>query len=376
MNQHLSQLTKITGGDVREVCSVSRMNAIQDAILALAGGENISTAGGLIKAPGVGRVRLEMRRIEARHSAGRRFVVTYDANNQRLYVGPGSVAWVDKTDQERAVLPEYPTLDGTSLKDSPYWDCSAGGKVTAGRKYGVLCVLRHDAGERIREMRLAEADESGDGGYAVDDEEAWLWEIATVTFTGVSADLTVESMEQKWESDIYWDETVESSSSGSGSVPDGSSESGGGDDDYGSGSGSEDPGSDKSTAIVPASWSPSGFAALFVAEMPEVRFDDVLEVALTGRVTVARLDRRFVEVCAAGSIMCCGWSGDRPGAVGVAIAGDCAVVTAARWAWARPVRLTLRLSGVRKGFKGQRFPFRTARQFTQNEAFINSAYEP
>jgi hypothetical protein len=183
-------------------------------------------------------------------------------------------------------------------------------------------------------------------------------------------------MEQKWESDIYWDETVESSSSGSGSVPDGSSESGGGDDDYGSGSGSEDPGSDKSTAIVPASWSPSGFAALFVAEMPEVRFDDVLEVALTGRVTVARLDRRFVEVCAAGSIMCCGWSGDRPGAVGVAIAGDCAVVTAARWAWARPVRLTLRLSGVRKGFKGQRFPFRTARQFTQNEAFINSAYEP
>jgi len=34
----------------------------------------------------------------------------------------------------------------------------------------------------------------------------------------------------------------------------------------------------------------------------------------------------------------------------------------------------LRLTGIRRGFAGKRFPRRTREQFLANEAFINSAY--
>jgi hypothetical protein len=42
--------------------------------------------------------------------------------------------------------------------------------------------------------------------------------------------------------------------------------------------------------------------------------------------------------------------------------------------WLRPETVQVRLSGVRKGFAGKRFPTRTREQFVANEAFINSAY--
>ena len=39
-----------------------------------------------------------------------------------------------------------------------------------------------------------------------------------------------------------------------------------------------------------------------------------------------------------------------------------------------PVRLVIRLTGIRKGFAGKRFPDRTREQFLANEKFIRSAY--
>ena len=46
----------------------------------------------------------------------------------------------------------------------------------------------------------------------------------------------------------------------------------------------------------------------------------------------------------------------------------------ARLPWLRPGTVQVRLSGIRKGFAGKRFPMRTHAQFVANEAFINSAY--
>ena len=185
---------------------------------------------------------------------------------------------------------------------------------------------------------------------------------------------------QLWQSDIYVTADMMDSASSAASIGGSAEGSSGGSvggsvgGSIGGSSGSADPGSFKDTAIVPASWSPFGYAALFVAEMPEVRFDDVLVVALDGRRTVMPMDKRFVEVCEAKSIRCCGWSGDRRGSVAVVVSEGSVVITASCFPFLRPQTVTLRLSGVRKGFRGKRFPFRTRRQFDENEAFINSAY--
>lgn len=58
--QILAKLTPITGRDLRKVMTRERLTAMQDAILALADGENITTSGGLRKGLGGGRLRLDM----------------------------------------------------------------------------------------------------------------------------------------------------------------------------------------------------------------------------------------------------------------------------------------------------------------------------
>ena len=131
--------------------------------------------------------------------------------------------------------------------------------------------------------------------------------------------------------------------------------------------------SSKSTAIVPAPWlGEDGFAALFIHEMPEVRFDDVMTVPLDGRITKCAMDGRYVQVCHPGSIQVCGWSGDRPGNLGFRVEGGFVVIEAGRFC--RPREVVIRLTGVRLGFQGLRLPSRTREQFEANEAFINSAY--
>jgi hypothetical protein len=148
----------------------------------------------------------------------------------------------------------------------------------------------------------------------------------------------------------------------------------------GLGSGPIDPpggssgGSDKSTAIVPAPWSPTGYVALFIAEMPEVRFDDVVTFAVRGRRQSVALDHRFLAVCEKDSIVLCGSGTDNGRAARVWLAGKQLNVEVSRLPWLRPGQISVRLSGIRKGFAGKRFPNRTHKQFEANEAFINSAY--
>jgi hypothetical protein len=135
----------------------------------------------------------------------------------------------------------------------------------------------------------------------------------------------------------------------------------------------EESGSDKSTAIVPASFTPGGFTALFTEECPEVRFDDVLLVTMVGRTATVPIDPKFVEVCEKNSIEVCAAQPDRPMMVGARVNGSHVHVTLSEESQT-PVRIVLRLTAIRRGFAGVRFPNRTREQFEANERFLQSAY--
>lgn len=163
----------------------------------------------------------------------------------------------------------------------------------------------------------------------------------------------------------------QSSSSGS-SWSSGSSSGSGSDSGSGSGSGSSS-GSDKSTAIVPARFSPTGYAALFTLETPEVRFDDVLDLKVRQRNQLVVIDPRYLAVCEPGSMRVCGVSCDQPVAVAASVVGDQVRLRFGRSA-KRRVSVVIRLTGIRKGFADRRFPARRHDQFLANERFLNSAY--
>lgn len=118
-------------------------------------------------------------------------------------------------------------------------------------------------------------------------------------------------VDQKVSSDIPWFVTIikgekkdGSSDSSSGSQVSISFSSGGSDGSGSGGSGgSSSSGSSKSTCIVPSSKHKEGFAALFLPEMPrEAVFLDTLTVFLARRITVAKIDPHFVEVCEPGHV--------------------------------------------------------------------------
>ncbi len=138
--------------------------------------------------------------------------------------------------------------------------------------------------------------------------------------------------------------------------------------------GDDETGSDKSTAIVPAAWSPTGYAALFVAECPEVRFDDVIVVHVPQVDGQVPIDPRYVSVCEPDSLEACGTQADLPVPLGARVEGEYVHLRFAEQRPEQSLRLVIRLTGIRRGFADQRFPTRTARQFAANEKFIRSAY--
>ena len=153
---------------------------------------------------------------------------------------------------------------------------------------------------------------------------------------------------------IFSDESSSSSSSSSGSPPSSSSSS------------------SKSTAIVPCSWNETGYAALFIAEMPEVRFDDHVEIFPTKRFSKTPLDEKFLEVCEPETVRVISAIGDSGCVRYARVEGKEIILSLPLFM--RPKRVCVRLSGIRKGFRNLRFPDRTENQFIHNEKFINSAY--
>ena len=141
------------------------------------------------------------------------------------------------------------------------------------------------------------------------------------------------------------------------------------------GGGGSDSGSDKSTAIVPMGWHDKGYGALFTMESNEVLFEFVMRnVSLVGSKTVVPIDDRFLAVCEPKSMVITGVAGDRAGSVGAVVEENNVILSAWPLSFLRPTKVTLKLTGVRKGFKRHDMPERSREQFIANENFINSAY--
>jgi len=171
---------------------------------------------------------------------------------------------------------------------------------------------------------------------------------------------SISALDQNISTDVYWltafaiqeDSSTSSSSSSSSSS-----------------------GSDKSTAIVPMDWHDKGYGALFTMESNEVLFEFVMrDVSLEGANTVARIDDRFLAVCEPDSMTVTGISGDRAGSVGAVVEKNNVILSAWPLSFLRPSKVTLKLTGTRKGFRGFDMPERSKEQFIANERFINSAY--
>lgn len=130
--------------------------------------------------------------------------------------------------------------------------------------------------------------------------------------------------------------------------------------------------SSKSTAIVPCSWNETGYTALFIAEMPEVRFDDHVEISPAKRFSKTPIDFKFLEVCEPDSVKVISAIGDTGSVRYARVEGQEIILSLPLFR--RPKKVFVRLSGIRRGFRNLRFPDRTENQFTHNEKFINSAY--
>jgi len=184
----------------------------------------------------------------------------------------------------------------------------------------------------------------------------------------------IESLDQEVSADVNWITAFADPESGSGGSTD--SDSGGStDSDSGGSTSTSDSGSDKSTAIVPMDWHDKGYGALFTMESNEVLFEFVMrDVPVIGPKTVTRIDDRFLAVCEPDSMTITGVAGDRAGSVGAVVEENNVVLSAWPLSFLRPNKVTLKLTGVRKGFKHLDMPERSREQFIANEKFINSAY--
>jgi len=120
-------------------------------------------------------------------------------------------------------------------------------------------------------------------------------------------------------------------------------------------------------AIVPAA---GEHVALFCVESPDIRFDDLVKVPITGTVTTVRMDRTYFTVCEPGTVEVAGVAASQPAIVGACIDGDAVVV---RVEGNLPPYVTVRLSGIRRGYAGTRFPKKTRAQMFKNNAFWDQA---
>ena len=121
------------------------------------------------------------------------------------------------------------------------------------------------------------------------------------------------------------------------------------------------------------------FVGLHCVESPDVRFEDVLTVVLTGgrwsKSITLPMDATFRDVCEPDSIVVVSATPSRPVIVGARIVGPRLTVEAVERGLGTLERLevNVRLSGIRKQFAGVRFPVFTEKQARVNNAFYAKA---
>jgi hypothetical protein len=120
-------------------------------------------------------------------------------------------------------------------------------------------------------------------------------------------------------------------------------------------------------AIVPAA---GEHVALFCVEAPDIRFEDTFRVPLSGRLTVIPVDAVFAEVCEPGTVEAVSILTPRPADMGAFVTGGVLTIEVSGDV---PAFAIVRLSGIRKGRGGVRFPVRTADEMKRNNAFWSQA---
>lgn len=122
-------------------------------------------------------------------------------------------------------------------------------------------------------------------------------------------------------------------------------------------------------AIVP--WR-NEFLGLFCVEAPQVRFEDVLQVTITGPETVYALAREFVDICELNSLSVVGLTAPIPVMLGAEIDDNLLRV---RVAGELPDYVIVKVSGLRAGHSELRFPRYSETQMKKNDAFWRQALE-
>ena len=120
-------------------------------------------------------------------------------------------------------------------------------------------------------------------------------------------------------------------------------------------------------AIVPCE---GEHVALFCVESPDVRFEDIVRIPITGPITTKTIDPLFIEVCAPGTIDVISVTSPLPSLIGAAVDRDQLIV---RIQGDLPPYVIVTLSGIRAGHRGFRFPRKTRDQMLRNNAFWSSA---
>ena len=106
-------------------------------------------------------------------------------------------------------------------------------------------------------------------------------------------------------------------------------------------------------------------------EAPEVRFEDVIEAQVKDKETFIYIDAKVLDGIECDTLTVIG-SSSEPVPVGFSIDDDRIKVKLTR-SRKKPIDVTMRISAIRKGFKGVRLSERTREEFVANEQFLRSA---
>lgn len=108
--------------------------------------------------------------------------------------------------------------------------------------------------------------------------------------------------------------------------------------------------------------------------MPEPRFEELIVATLSAHKSTwkVEIDSTFMETCNAESLLVTSVSSTVPCVLGAEILDGVVIVSADR-ELSTPIKVTIRVSGVRKGDNYERFPIFTKEEMEANNAFWASS---
>jgi len=108
---------------------------------------------------------------------------------------------------------------------------------------------------------------------------------------------------------------------------------------------------------------------MICVEMPEVRFEDILTMPIPNdTVGLVPIDPLFLGACEEGSIKVVGLVPSEPVVLGAYVSGSSVFVVREERSQVDGY-ITIRISGIRKGRNGVRFPRFTEEEFEKNTRF-------